>query len=80
MQGLRKLRPPLALKETYAQWLRAEADAVAAARAIAGESKWAAENVDPQVALAIAQGKAAGYARRLGAEACSSRPAGRMPG
>jgi hypothetical protein len=77
VQRLRLLRPPVALADLYAQWLRAEADAVAAAKALADHSKW--KEGDPHVVLAIAQGKAAGYARRLGAEACTSRAAGRMP-
>jgi hypothetical protein len=77
VQRLRRLRPPAAFADLYAQWLRAEADAVAAAKAVAGQSKWT--GVDPHVALAIAQGEAVGYARRLGAEACTSRAAGRMP-
>jgi hypothetical protein len=77
LRSLRALRPPAALADLYAQWLKAEQDAVDAADALAHHSKWA--EGDPHVALVIADGKATGYARRIGAKTCAARAAGRMP-
>ena len=69
---LRALRPPAGGEDLYRRWLEAEKDALAAADALTSspdESKG-----DPSVALAIAEGKIAGYARRLGAAACVTMP------
>jgi hypothetical protein len=74
--GLRALRAPAGDEALYARWLQAEEDEVAAAKPAGDGSK--AEG-DPLVLLAIAEGKAAGYARRLGAETCAKRTIGTMP-
>lgn len=66
--GLRALRPPQGGEDLYLHWLRAEEDALAAAEAVASPPDEA--EGDPLVRLAIAEGKAAGYARRLGALVC----------
>ena len=58
-------------------WLRAEEDALAAATSLTDPSK--KTEVDPAVALAIAEGKVTGYARRMGAETCAKRTIGTMP-
>jgi hypothetical protein len=71
---LRKLssRVPLAEQDLYRHWLVAERLAVHAADVIAGRKKEG--QVDPLVELAIARGKIAGYARRLGARMCIAAP------
>ena len=74
---LRALRPPRGGENLYDHWLRAEADALAAARAIADRTK--TPESDPLVRLTIAEGKITGYARRLGAEACARQGTGTMP-
>jgi hypothetical protein len=74
--ALRRLRPPGAARELYAHWLTAERDALDAAKALEGEGQ--APEGDPLVPLTIAEGKIAGYARRLGADACAAAPAGRI--
>jgi hypothetical protein len=65
---LHKLRPPTVDKDLYAHWLMAEADAVAAAKPPRQRPK--KPPFDPGIALTVAEGKIAGYARRLGARAC----------
>jgi hypothetical protein len=73
---LRALKPPASEADLFAHWLTAEKDAGAAA-ALEGRPKSGEE--DPAVALAIAEGKIAGYARRLGVEACAHPAIGTMP-
>lgn len=68
---LRALRPPAGGEELYRRWLKAEEDALAAVKALASPSD---AEFDPLVPLVIAEGKAAGYARRLGAAACVTMP------
>jgi hypothetical protein len=72
------LRPPAGTDDLYARWLRAERDALEATKSLAhaGEKK---TKLDPAVALAIAEGKIAGYARRMGATRCAQRTIGTMP-
>src|SRR5436190_21126888 len=65
---LRALRPPEAEKDLYAHWLKAESDAVAAAKPPADPA--ANPLFDPKIGVVAAEGKIAGYARRLGATAC----------
>jgi hypothetical protein len=67
--GLRVLRPPAGEEDVYARWLKAVQDT------LGGEKPPA----DPGVTLAIAEGKVAGYARRMGAETCAKRTIGTMP-
>lgn len=74
---LRALRPPLADAGLYGHWLRAERDALQAATAHPDPSTRGA--LEPSVLLAIADGKIAGYARRLGAAVCARRVAGTIP-
>jgi hypothetical protein len=69
--GLRKLRPPDDERDLYGHWLSAERLAVEAGDVIAHRAK--RQEVDPRVQLAVAEGKIAGYARRLGAVACTAR-------
>jgi hypothetical protein len=78
VDALRRLRPSPADKELFVRWLRAEREALDAAKSLAKPSS-EAPDVDPLLVLTIAEGKIAGYARRLGAEACSRVGAGRMP-
>lgn len=70
LAGLRALRPARADEDLYHHWLRAEEDALAAAKALEKPQPAAEADLDPQVPLVVAEGKAAGYARRLGAGAC----------
>ena len=73
--GLRKLKPPAAERDLYVRWLGAEHLAVHAGDLITGRKKPASgEKADPLVQLAVAQGKIAGYAGRLGALACRGAP------
>jgi hypothetical protein len=74
---LRRLAPPPAVKDLYGQLLRAEEDALAASEAARNPAE--TPEGDPLVPLAIAEGKIAGYARRLGVKACATPPAGKMP-
>jgi hypothetical protein len=67
--GLSALRAPAGYEGVYSRWLKAERDARGAAKT----------PYDPQVVLAVAEGKIAGYARRLGAETCAKRAIGTMP-
>jgi hypothetical protein len=69
---LQALRPPLGGEELYRRWLNAEEDALAAVEAVGAPRDEA--DIDPLVPLAIAEGKVAGYARRLGAAACVTMP------
>ena len=71
---LRGLHPPLGAADLYAHWLRAEQDALAAAASLDERSK--TTELDPRVALAIAEGKIAGYARRLGTQECAKPQTG----
>jgi hypothetical protein len=68
LNGLRELRPPLQDDDLYSRWLKAERDATEGA-------KPSTETVpeppfDMRTPLTIAEGKIAGYARRLGASRC----------
>jgi hypothetical protein len=74
---LRALRPPVADADLFAHWLTAERDARTAAKALADHTT--SSKLDPDVALAIAEGKIAGYASRLGARTCAKRTIGTMP-
>jgi len=73
LAGLRKLRPPADERDLYGHWLSAERLAIAANDVIAGRKKQEGKT-DPLVQLAVAQGKIAGYAGRLGALACRGSP------
>lgn len=75
---LHGLVPPRPERELFDRWLRAERDALDAARTIARPPARTPE-IDPRVALAIAEGKIAGYAGRLGAERCTDAPTVTMP-
>jgi hypothetical protein len=77
LAGLRRIRPPTADKDLYGHWLAAERDAVAAAKEL--EHPADEPEGDPVVRLTIAEGKIAGYARRLGAHACEQPQAGTLP-
>jgi hypothetical protein len=74
---LRRVRPPKGAEDLYLHWLAAESDALAAAASRSHPPK--KSRLDPAVALAIAEGKVAGYARRLGARTCAKRTTGTMP-
>ena len=75
--ALGRIRPPAAAKDLYAHWLAAEREALAAAKEL--ENPTEEPEGDPLVPLTIAEGKIAGYARRLGAHECSELQAGTMP-
>jgi hypothetical protein len=77
--GLRKLRPPADERDLFGHWLSAERLAVHANDVIAGRKKEEDKATDPVVQLAVAQGEIAGYAGRLGADACRGAPGVRMP-
>jgi hypothetical protein len=77
LAGLRRLRPPAAAKDLYGHWLTAERDALVAAKELEHPTDGAPG--DPNVRLTIAEGKIAGYARRLGAHACDQPQAGTLP-
>jgi hypothetical protein len=77
LAGLRKLRPPADERDLFGHWLSAERLAIAANDVIAGRKKQEGKT-DPLVQLAIAQGKIAGYAGRLGALACRASPGVKM--
>ena len=72
---LRALHPPRADADLYLRWIAAEKNALAAAEELEHPSGGKPPEGDPLVPLAIAEGKATGYARRLGADTCV-----RMPG
>jgi hypothetical protein len=75
--GLRALRPPKGGEDLFGRWVDAERDARQAAKDILQPP--AKIKLDPTVALAIAQGKIAGYARRLGALDCARTATGTLP-
>ena len=75
--GLGRIRPPAAAKDLYGHWLAAERDALAATKEL--EHPSGEPEGDPLVPLTIAEGKIAGYARRLGAHACDQPQAGTLP-
>ena len=77
--GLRRLaaRVPAGELDLYRHWLSAERLAVGAGDVLAGRKKRG--KIDPLVELAIAEGKIAGYARRLGAKMCAAAPGVRIP-
>jgi hypothetical protein len=79
LAGLRPLVPkvPLAELDLYRRWLSAERLAVAAGDVLTGRKKGG--RMDPLVELAIARGKIAGFARRLGAGVCAVTPRVTMP-
>jgi hypothetical protein len=79
LAGLRKLaaRVPLDELDLYRRWLGAERLAVDADDVLSGRKKKGIE--DPLVELAVAQGKIAGYSRRLGARMCAGAPGVTMP-
>jgi len=66
---LRKLRPPPQAEDLYSRWLRAERDAIAADEP--PEETTTRPLFDSRIPLVVAEGKIAGYARRLGATACA---------
>jgi hypothetical protein len=72
--GLRKLRPPADERDLYDHLLSAERLAVEAADVI--EHRRKQTDIDPLVQLAVAEGKIAGYADRLGARMCRGAPDG----
>jgi hypothetical protein len=73
---LRALHPPAGADELYVHWLRAEQDALEALTDRTGGSR--DTGLDPALRIVIAHGKIAGYARRLGAEACERRAMGTL--
>jgi hypothetical protein len=75
--ALVRIRPPAAAKDLYDHWLAAEREALAAAKKL--EDPAGGSDADPLVPLTIAEGKIAGYARRLGANECSEPQAGTIP-
>jgi hypothetical protein len=74
---LHALRPPVGDEDLYAYWLKAERDALEATKSI--RKKPEKPLFDPDVAATVAQGKIAGYARRLGAATCAKRAIATMP-
>jgi hypothetical protein len=75
--GLRRLRPPAAVKDLYSHWLAAEREAVAAEKEL--EHPTEQLKGDPRVPLAIAEGKITGYARRLVMHDCEEPSGGTRP-
>ncbi len=74
---LRRLRPPPDARDVFGHWLKAEEDFLAASDAARGPVD--PDGGDPLVPVAIAAGKIAGYARRLGLPGCASGRAVTMP-
>ena len=74
---LHGLRAPRGLEDLYAHWLNAEKDALDAVTPRKRPPK--PDEPDPAVALAIAEGKIAGYAHRLAVEACARTATGTLP-
>jgi len=74
---LHGLRAPSGMNDLYAHWLNAEKDALDAVEPRKRPPKEG--EPDPAVALAIAEGKIAGYARRLGADGCAASATGTLP-
>jgi hypothetical protein len=68
LASLRRLHPPAADQDLYAHWLKAERDAITATKPPKGEPTKPV--FDERTPLTIAEGKIAGYARRLGATRC----------
>jgi hypothetical protein len=79
LAGLRKLaaKVPVDDVDLYRQWLSAERLAIDAGDVVAGRKKRGP--IDPLVELAVAEGKIAGYSRRLGARMCAGAPRVTMP-
>jgi hypothetical protein len=79
LAGLHKLarEVPPDEQDLYRHWLGAERLAIDAGDVLTGRKKHG--TVDPLVTLAIAQGKIAGYAHRLGAMMCVTAPGVTMP-
>jgi hypothetical protein len=80
--GLRRLRAPLADKDVYAHLVGAAQDALAADRALAKAKKAGDAGETPLklvVPVVVAEGKIAGYARRLGADECIAPAKGTLP-
>ena len=79
LAGLRKLskQVPFDEQDLYRLWLGAERLAIDAGDVLTGRKSHG--TVDPLVVLAIARGKIAGYARRLGAVMCVTAPGVTMP-
>lgn len=74
---LHGLRAPAGGEDLFHRWLEAEDDALSA---VTPPSKPPGpDDTDPGVLLAIAQGKIAGYSRRLGAEGCARGATGTLP-
>jgi hypothetical protein len=76
---LRALRPPKAYQGLYAQWLKAERDALEADKPPKQTLTSTVPLFDPKVAKVVAAGKIAGYARRMGAQTCAKRAIATMP-
>jgi hypothetical protein len=74
---LHALRPPVGDEDLYAYWLKAERDALEATKPI--RKKPEKPLFDPDVAETVAEGKIAGYARRLGVATCAKRTIATMP-
>ena len=68
---------PLDEVDLYRHWLSAARLAIDAGDVLAGRKKAGTE--DPLVELAVAQGKIAGYSRRVGATMCAGAPGVTMP-
>ena len=81
--GLRRLRAPLADKDVYAHLVGAALDALAADRALAKATTQSGgpgeKPLKLVVPVVVAEGKIAGYARRLGAEQCIAPASGTLP-
>ncbi len=73
---LRALNPPEADKNLYLHWMAAEKRILAALEDLArpADETETEPQGDPLIPLTIAEGKAAGYARRLEAGACVTMP------
>jgi hypothetical protein len=74
---LRALRPPVEEEDLYAHWLKAEKDALQATKP--PHRKPEEPLFDPKVGETVAEGKIAGYARRLGAATCAKRTIATIP-
>jgi hypothetical protein len=74
---LRALRPPAGEEDLYAHWLKAEKDALQATKP--QHRKPEEPLLDPKVGETVAEGKIAGYARRLGAATCAKRTIATIP-
>ena len=74
---LHGLRAPSGMEDLYTHWLNAEKAALDAVKPRKNPPK--PDEPDPAVALAIAEGQIAGYARRLGADGCATGATGTLP-